>query len=906
MRWQRFIMAAILVASFMFVVIALRSSVVRAEGDNSFPGLENDANAWIVNDVSPDRNLTYLYNGGGTDNGKTTHILRNRTLGRNEGTRLRVYYKRPPQIVRVTVNVNACQLEANGAFAGRVRVILGGEWKYDQPTQGKKVEEQKNYYHWVADPGAGPNQKKYVLGFWKSERVDADRADRNSPVCSTFPADYDVNRYIEGCNDPNANGTRCGGVGNNTFSKSGSDGTGTVPWNGAGYGDQFAVNNALNGKTFETAFYMRPDGKMGYDPNTRLYYADLDIDLTADADASAPGSGADPDMMQRITFKVKGEDAFNGSTWMNARMGYRFFADEDNAARFFGLQGNGGSDNRYPGWGQKHALPFGPDCDGTDRNGKITLYDPDRGGYGEVYMTVLRRNPETGNVVQLSGGDYFDGTNVDSAYGGKVLRSTAAGSGSRSSFSVRMEVGFQYMLAVFNPNQSPPYPNPPSSNVYSIRLPTDSMNGLVNCRYDLVPSINGVRPTFSGYGDSLSGTGAIVNTNPDASSGDHNWKISKVVYSSRPSDLSRTGVENSVLDPCQFAASKPGSQLSCDPDLYDATYPQTESHTFTEGVGPYPIGTYVCYFTSVLNPTWRPDDNNQRRYSNMQCSVAGIMPKVQAWGYDTKATGRIKTSLSDVSGRRYGSWAEYGLLSNGANTGMASGNGLLGGVGAGTTQTYWSPLTFASDAANAFSCPGGFGCYGGVAMPNVSVQDAVTAPGGGDYTVNSYAQLQGLLGGSKGKLRVNGTLFIADNLIYPDSTTGIAGIPKIELIANDIVINRNVQQIDPWVIAVGTNGSNGRVSTCDEAAQAGNYFVPMSSANLYGGPSGICRNPLKFNSPVIADKVYLYRTYDEQNGARAAETLNVRADNFLSSYVGGGTTQPVATTDAVVELPPRF
>jgi hypothetical protein len=115
-----------------------------------------------------------------------------------------------------------------------------------------------------------------------------------------------------------------------------------------------------------------------------------------------------------------------------------------------------------------------------------------------------------------------------------------------------------------------------------------------------------------------------------------------------------------------------------------------------------------------------------------------------------------------------------------------------------------------------------------------------------------------------------------------------------------------VQRIDPWLIALGSNGSNGRVSTCSQVQQAGNYFVPMTNANLYGGGSGICTNPLKFNSPIIADKVYLYRTYDEQNGARAAETLNVRADNFLSSYAGGGTTQPVAVTDSITELPPRF
>ena len=903
MRWQRVVLATFLVASFVAVGIVLISNIVQAEGDNNFPGLENAANDWVVSNRSPDPQLTYLYTGGGVDNGKTTHILRNRTLGRNEGTRLRLYYKRPPQEVIVTVNTVACELEANNQFAGRVQVVLGGNLVYNQPTEGKRVDEQKVRYNWVLDPDAGPKQKPYVLGYKDTITETSDRADTNSPVCENFGGNFDINRYNERCNDLNGAGDRCGNNGTDgEFDFKNKIGTGTVPADGTGYGDKFAVGNKIDGRTFRVPFGMRGDGKMGYDPNTRLYYADLDIDLTADVDASASGSGADPSMMQRITFNVKGEDAFNGSTWMNARMGYRYFDNEENAARFFGLQGNGGRNTDYPGWGQKHALPFGPDCDGNDRDGKIVLYDPDTGGYGDVYMTVLRRNPETGNVVQLKDGQYFGGTNVASAYSGSALRSTAGGSGSRSSFFVRMEVGFQYMLVVFNPNQKPPRPNYPSSNVYSIKLPTDSMNGLVNCRYDLTPSINNVRPAFSGYGDSLSGTGAVVNTNPEASTGDHNWKISKVVYSSRPSDLSRTGVEDSPLDPCQFAASKPGTQLSCNANVFDGTYPATESHTFNENVGPYDIGTYVCYFTSVRNPTWRPTDDNQRRYSNMLCSVAGIKPKIQAWGYDTKATGRIKTSLSEVNGRRYGSWAEYGLLSNSTNIGMASGNGLLGGAPSGTPQGSWSPLTFANDSTTVGFC--GFGCYGGVTMPLVGTQGATTVAG--DLNIGSFAQLAAAVGSSKGKLRVNGTVRITGPIVYPDSTNGISGIPKIQIIANDIVIDNVVGQVDPWLIAVGTTGSNGRISTCSEAQQAGNYFIPMQNANLYGGAGGICTNPIKFNSPLIADKVYLYRTHDQQDGAIAAETLNVRADNFLSSYVGGGTTQPVAVTESVRELPPRF
>jgi hypothetical protein len=396
--------------------------------------------------------------------------------------------------------------------------------------------------------------------------------------------------------------------------------------------------------------------------------------------------------------------------------------------------------------------------------------------------------------------------------------------------------------------------------------------------------------------------------------GNHNIDIWRIIYPSAPSDGWTEGrITNGENGLCGALSG----YINCDRigayPCVNAIYGcntlnaagQFWRWAFDEELGPYPLGTRVCYISRVSKPTYTSGIDDWKG-SIRTCSVSGIKPKVQAWGYDTKATGRIETSLTNVSGRTYGSWGEYGLLSNGTNRNMASGNGLLGGQLFGTTQAGWSPLTFANDAANAFSCSGGFGCYGGVAMPNVGIEGAVDAPGGGDYTVGSYAQLVALVG-SKGKLHVNGTLTIAGNLEYPSTVDSISDIPKIQLIANDIVINRNVDRIDPWLIAYRPNTNTyGRISTCDQAGAPGNTFVSMEDVRLFGGPAGICDVPLKFNSPLIADQVFLYRTYDVQDGAVAAETLNVRADNFLSSYVGGGTDQPVATTDSVIELPPRF
>jgi hypothetical protein len=896
------------VAMIVLVVAAVGvSQMVQAQGNNQFPGV-NTGSEWNFDNRSPDPRLTWLYKGSGPNeviNGTTTHILRNRSLGRNIGTTLRVYYAHRPQYVRISINVVDCQLDAPNPFDGRVYVDIGGNRVYNERTRAPlKADHWYEVREYVSQPTPKPWDRVTRPGGYF---VDSSERFSQSPVCADYGG-YTVPIWAdkEGCNDP-APGGKCNGVGNNTFTLDKTSGSKNIG----------GTNTKLDGSTFTVGFPGDDNnyGVIGYDAGIGLYYADVDITLTADDDTDV-----DPDVMQRISFRVNANDvprADNGNN-MNAKMGYRFSTPEEDASKYFGLQGNGGGNNEYGGYGQKFAIPFGVACtQNTQFDRRVVIYDPDVTGYGPSYAAVFKRGPADPNdpnspivITRLTKGEYnlAAGSNINWDNSTNDRIELTAGNNSNSVFLIReMSKGYQYMLVIVNPSATS---FPPSTNVWSVKLPSDSINGLINCRYNLEPHLNGVKSTFTAYGDTVNPHGWITNGEDDTfATGNHEWRITKAVFPARPADLNRSSVLNSNDNepPCAFIQRLSGAPSSC-VTAFSATYPADSDETLNEGVGPVPIGTYVCYITSVRDPSWIPGDDAKWANSPMQCSVAGVKPKVQAWGYDTKATGRIKTSLSEFSGRWYGSWGEYSVLSNNTNRNMASGNGLLGGVAAGTPQTFWSPLTFANDAATVGFC--GFGCYGGVTMPNVSVQDAVTAPGGGDYTVSSYAQLQTLLGGSKGKLRVNGTLFITGDLIYPDSTTGIAGIPKIELIANDIVIadepGANVTQIDPWLIAVGTTGSNGRVSTCSGARQGANYFVAMSSANLYGGPSGICTNPLKFNSPIIADKVYLYRTYDEQNGARAAETLNVRADNFLSSYVGGGTTQPVATTDAVIELPPRF
>lgn len=312
---------------------------------------------------------------------------------------------------------------------------------------------------------------------------------------------------------------------------------------------------------------------------------------------------------------------------------------------------------------------------------------------------------------------------------------------------------------------------------------------------------------------------------------------------------------------------------------------------YSDTVGAYPAGTYVCYVTSVYNPTLALSDDEQWANSPMQCSVAGIKPKVRVSGFDLRTASSIDTSLSSQAGNTYGSWGEYGVFSNGKNTNMASGSGLLGG--GPNSQFFWSSLTFANT--------GFYGTYGGVLPPSFS-------PGTGTSLGNNVLGATVFGPGDKRTLRYDGTLYITGNLTYNNGGyTSITQIPEVKIVADNIIIAPNVTQIDPWLIARSSTGTFGKISTCGTSPSVATPgvvgFQPFDTGGLL--TSTMCQNELKLNGPVIADQLYAYRTKDAPGDAWA-ENFDLRASNFLSSYAGINTARPVARTELITELPPRF
>lgn len=260
--------------------------------------------------------------------------------------------------------------------------------------------------------------------------------------------------------------------------------------------------------------------------------------------------------------------------------------------------------------------------------------------------------------------------------------------------------------------------------------------------------------------------------------------------------------------------------------------------------------------------------------------------------------GKIVTSTSQLGSpsKTFGSFGEYGVLSDEENFGMGSGSKMLDGA-ASSSQDQWSPLTFANTVVGSLPQ---FGNYHGLVHPTVASTGATELTGPQQFPADLPGGFGATFGsGDKLVVKVNGLLRITSNLVYANGPySSIRNLPRIVIIADDVVIDANVTTIDPWIVA-------NRISTCRDVNDgASNFFVAPDDVSL---SATSCNQPLRFNGPVIADSIYLYRTTNSGNSTNtAAEIFNLRADSFLSAYAGGGSTNPVATTDTITELPPRF
>lgn len=390
------------------------------------------------------------------------------------------------------------------------------------------------------------------------------------------------------------------------------------------------------------------------------------------------------------------------------------------------------------------------------------------------------------------------------------------------------------------------------------------------------------------------GTGAATNIA---------WRVNALVYS--PGATPGPGTSRSTSDACAYYTAETsctqvtggsGTIASITTSPYNLA---NLTHTLGATLTP---GSRVCYSLSI-----RPwGGGTDWRHSNLSCVVIGKRPKVQIRGGDLKVhEGGITTSTSTVGGRTYGSWVEYGAVSSGINSTLASGAGLVTGHTSGpTTPAPWSRITFSNTNTAAL---GNYspGAQSGnmrnffVTLPGTSLDDStytLTPLAAGQVRVLDFGDEDITLNGASGILgsyiiRTGGTVTIASNIGLNTSAgiSGIRNIPGVAIVANQINIPNSVTNIDAWLLA------NDTIDTCVDQPSDG--LLTMNT----------CQNALVVNGPVQATTIYLRRTAgsDATSLTQAAETFNTPGYAYLwARGLQSGSSQ-VATT-YVVDQPPRF
>lgn len=302
-------------------------------------------------------------------------------------------------------------------------------------------------------------------------------------------------------------------------------------------------------------------------------------------------------------------------------------------------------------------------------------------------------------------------------------------------------------------------------------------------------------------------------------------------------------------------------------------------------------GTKICLMLRLEDPTSGSEVN---RMSSAACKVVGKLPLVQIWGGDLRVRGSGQgayTSTFNWGGNTtFGSWVEYGMLAPGVIKSVAS----LAGYGkeGSTRGTHCdsgrsSPLAF-SNTPDCGSYPFDIGLMPDIesVLKNAGNLSSLPCPAAGPLIV------------AKGKQYIlyapTATVTIGCNIKYDEGAFNVSEIessqlPQLVIIANQINIAPNVGRVDAWLIA-----KNGSVNTC--------YSFDIVN----------CSSQLIINGPVMADKLFLWRTIVSRTTnptdlATPAEIINLPGSSLIwaYNYNNSNSSQRLITT-STVELPPYY
>lgn len=448
--------------------------------------------------------------------------------------------------------------------------------------------------------------------------------------------------------------------------------------------------------------------------------------------------------------------------------------------------------------------------------------------------------------------------------------------------------------------------------------------------YTLVPTISNIEDgrMIESSAGTIPVQGRVSNSSVTKSHTNIQWQVTQIRYSPTASIPNRTGGQ-SPSNPCGFFAGGTCTAVSSGVEANGYGNNAAVAYAANGTLGDEPVGTRLCYAMSVQRIS---SSSENWGHSRLHCMVVGKRPKIQVYGgdvivgrgYDASGVKLIKgitTSSSNKSGTYYGSHSEYAIIPSGLIVGMASASGYANGTTSNNLCSGLSLLSFANKpAASAASCnTANIGRY---SLPSASQYDAVrarfAAPAGaatltGNVDVASLSPSTIYLGSGNINLSSSSAIpagkwviinaptasvRITSNIQYADTPfTSTGEIPQLVIIANNIVIDDGVGQVDSWLYAKGT-GVNGVVNTCD--AEGVDELVNLTS--------DVCATKLTINGPVISTRLLLNRTHGSgvgEDSGTPAEIFNLRPDAYMwaSSFSGVGTK---ARTVISTELPPRF
>lgn len=915
-----------MISVLSLVLVSAVTAVVFAENDYDTPGItDNTLNIWNTSAQTPDGDLTYMFDNAGKYPGLIRHLLKDALSAKIYQTRVKVYYTAPPAVVTVNTTgySDMCFFRRDSADT-TMSMRIGNTVVYSQVGYNEqKVSAARRVLVWQ---GAEPNNRTEIT---PSPHQATAQDDRGSRVCSDVGGEsYPVTIYRERCLTwKNGNvGGRC------TQGADPDNNPNTGPANH--YNTDTNTSSALNplvrcgdgtqtckfgDRSFSAAW--APDGvNMGYEPATNLYFALVNVSIT-------PRFINEEGKSNQIRFKLNAPGSY--------AIGHeRNLVTDADFGQKFGLGNKIVVGAAEPNRGVKLALPFGMPCSASAPTQSMTigLYDADRDTFANTYMYVVERDPDTDARRRIPTSEFTGGVNVVSQtyrfIADTYTYDTGGNAVSRVTFTAQK--GMQYMFVVVNPGGQAGQNQEPGQNVFSVALPTDSIQGILNCKYELEPILQDIPQTFE-YSPNFRVWGQIRNNKTGTVvGGDREWQVNKLVFSSRPANYP-LAIMNNNSNPCdRMRAGNPSAGPSCEL-LSSQNYPASSSwdrNPYTEATN-YPAGSYICFMTSIRQPRW-DSAANQWAHSAMKCSVSVKHPSLAVSYGDVRTGGSFDSCSINLAGSNRGLY--HGIVGHAYSDGMQHSyiNGAALSTGTINSFASWSggpgtgvrgyfgrgPATPASSFngmfygdINSASAPSPLrthclspafepGRYATVSSGTTTVQTHTLSGTSPNLTLGDIT-----LGPNQRRvIRVtgSGTVQLNGNISYTGSATNIYELPQFVLLVDspniNVVVGDTVARLD------GIYAGQGSFFTCySHNATTTGRFNKWTTASF-------CPSQLKVNGAVImSDRLYPYRTSGHNSAVDTspAEIFNLRPDILLSDYVDGDPT-PSLSTSSQRELAPRY